>query len=246
MRTAFVSRFFRVLSVPAICCAVLGQAPYGIHPRASAADYAVSQQTPAAAFAASVVPAAEVKRLFAVDISNTYVVLEVACYPASSAPIKLEADDFLVKSGAASEFTHPADAVTVAAVIQEKNAPKPPSTRSTEVVTTAAVGYESAIDPSTGRRVHGVYTEAGGGVGVGAPQSAPPMAPPPGSTPYDRMTLQQQLAARAFPSGTFGAPVAGFLYFPSREIKKKNGAYELDYLGDVSARIRLRVPAKAR
>jgi hypothetical protein len=60
------------------------------------------------------------------------------------------------------------------------------------------------------------------------------------------MTLQQQLAQRAFPSGTFGAPVAGFLYFPAKEVKKKNGAYELDYLGDVSAKVRLQVPAKAR
>lgn len=244
MRAAHLSRLLCTCSITVTCCAILAQAPYGIHARASAADYAVSQQTAAATFAASVMPATEVKRLFSVDISSTYVVLEVACYPASGS-IKLEADGFLIKSGTASEFTHPADAVTVAAVMQEKNTPKPPSSGSTEVATSAAVGYESAIDPSTGRRVHGVYTDAGVGVGVGAPQSAPPMPPPSGSTPYDRMTLQQQLAQRAFPSGTFQAPVAGLLYFPSREIKKKNGAYELDYLGDGSGRIRLQIPAKS-
>jgi len=59
------------------------------------------------------------------------------------------------------------------------------------------------------------------------------------------MTLEQQLAQRAFPSGTFNAPVAGFLYFPSKEMKKKNGVYELEYLSDPSGKIRLQVPVKS-
>jgi hypothetical protein len=58
------------------------------------------------------------------------------------------------------------------------------------------------------------------------------------------MTLEQQLAQRAFPSGNFTAPVAGFLYFPLREMKKKNGGYELEYLTDGSGTIRLQVPVK--
>ena len=224
------------------------QTPYGIHPRSSPADYAVSQQTPSATFAASVVPRDEVKHLFAVDISNSYVVIEVACYPASAGAVQLAADDFLVKAGAnGSEFTHPADAVTVAAVMQDKNTPKPPSLNTPTVVTTASVGYESGTDPYTGQRTHGVYTEAGTSVGVGGPASAPypPGPPPAGSTSYDRMTLQQQLQQRALPDGSISAPVAGFLYFPAKEMKKKNGAYELNYMSGGNGTVKLQIPAKA-
>jgi hypothetical protein len=229
----------------AVGSALFAQAPYGIHPRPASGDYAVSQQTPSATYAASIVPRDEVKHLFAVDISNSYVVLEVACYPSSAGSVQLSADDFMIKSGAHSAFTHPADAVTVAAVIQEKNTPPAPSNRTTTVVTNANVGYESATDPVTGRRVHGVYTDAGAGVAVGGPDLGPAGPPPPGSTAYDRMTLQQQLEERAFPEGMFNAPVAGFLYFPAKEIKKKNGAYELDYLVAGSGTVRLQVPLKA-
>ncbi len=238
-RSVTLHGIFAVWFIAATSSTLLAQAPYGVHPRPTASDYAISQAAPAGTFAAAIVPRDEVKRLFAVDISSTYIVLEVACYPKTAGPITLSADDFLVKSGAV--FTHPADAVTVAAVIQEKNTPRP-STNTTTVVTSATVGYESATDPVTGRRVHGTYTDVSAGVGSGEPQ--PPLPPGPGSTPYDRMTLEQQLGQRAFPSGTFNAPVAGFLYFPSKEMKKKNGVYELQYLSDSSGTIHLQVPVK--
>jgi hypothetical protein len=216
------------------------QTPYGLHPRSSPADYAASQQTRAATFAASLLPKDEVKRLFVVDISAEYVVVEVACYPAAS--VQFSADDFLAKSGTTSaEYTHPADAVTVASVIQDKNTPRPPSRNGPVVMTTAGVGYASGTDPYTGRRVHGVYTEAGAGVASGVPDTMPPGPPAKGSTDYDRMTLQQQLAARALPSGTFTAPIAGLLYFPAKEIKKKDGTYELD---NPAVSLHLRVPIK--
>ena len=223
---------------------LLAQAPFGVHPRPAPGDYAVSQQTPSATYAASVVPRDEVKHLFSTDISNSYVVLEVACYPAASGPVQLSADDFLVKSGSGSEFTHPADAVTVASVIQEKNTPPPATTSRATVVTTAEVGYESGTDPYTGRREHGVYTDVGTGVEVGSPQPIPPSPPPPGSTPYDRMTLQQQLGQRALPDGTFSTPIAGFLYFPAKEVRKKSGVYQLEYMTGGSGTVVLQVPVK--
>lgn len=218
------------------------QAPFGIHPRPSPKDYGVSQQTPLGTFAASVVPRDELKRIFAVDISTNYLVFEVAWYPGSSGSIQLSADDFLAKSGdSASTFTHPADAVTVAAVIEDKNTPRPPSSNTPTVVTTATVGYESATDPTTGRREHGVYT----GVGTSVSNGSPDRFPPPGPTGYDRMTLQQQLEQRALPTGSFTTAVAGFLYFPAKEVKKKDGVYELDYSTGGNGAIRLQIPTKS-
>jgi hypothetical protein len=172
-------------------------------------------------------------------------VFEVACFPSQGA-ITIDPGDFLIKAGTKSEFVHPADAATVASVMQEKNTPRIHPNGNTDIYTSGEVGYESGTDPYTGRRVHGVYTAAGAGVGHES-GPMPPAPPPPGSTPDDRSLLESQLAGRAFPQGNFAAPVAGFLYFPARELKKKSsGDYELEYLSDGSGKVRLQVPAKTR
>ncbi len=222
---------------------VLAQNPPGLHPRSTPADYAVSQQLKTGTYAASLVPADQVKHIFAVDISKTYVVFEVACYPSQMGIANLDPDDFLIKVGATGEFVHPADSITVASVIQEKNTPKPPSRSDTNVYSQVGVGYESTTDPYTGRRIHGTYTEAGVGVAKGGPP--PPYDPAPGSLPQDRALLEQQLAQKALPPGNFTTPVAGFLYFPADSLKKKsNGSYELEYLSDASGKVHLVVPSK--
>jgi hypothetical protein len=70
---------------------------------------------------------------------------------------------------------------------------------------------------------------------------------PPGSTPQDRMTLESQLSDKALPQGRFSEPVAGFLYFPVKAIKKKsNGAYEMNYLGDPSGKVQLQILVRNR
>ncbi|HZQ50966.1 MAG TPA: hypothetical protein VFB14_02155 [Bryobacteraceae bacterium] len=224
----------------------LAQTGSGVHPRPVPNDYSVTQKTGTATYAASLLPAHEVKDLFAVDISKDYLVFEVACYPTPAATLSVHPDDFLIKTGSHGEFVHPSDAVTVASLIQQKNSPRPhPGGRDTEVYTSANIGYESGTDPYTGRRVHGVYT--GGGVGVGTGPAGPPPPLPPGSTPQDRAILESQLSDKALPSGSFSAPVAGFVYFPKKEVKKKtNGAYDLEYLSDSSGRVELRVPAKGK
>lgn len=224
----------------------LAQTGSGVHARPAPTDYSVVQKAGTATYAASLLPASEVKNLFAVDISKDYLVFEVACYPTASNMVSVHPDDFLIKAGSHGEFVHPSDAVTVASLIQQKNSPRPRiGGRDTEVYTSANVGYESGTDPYTGRRVHGVYTGGGVGVGTGPPEPPPPL--PPGSTPQDRAILESQLSDKAVPSGSFSAPVAGFVYFPKKEIKKKtNGAYDLEYLSDSGGRVDLRVPAKTR
>lgn len=226
-------------------CFAGAQNPPGIRPRPTPADYAASQQSKSAIYAASIVPADEVKHIFAVDISKTYVVFEVACYPSQKGTVTLSPDDFLIKTAKNPEFVHSADAVTVASVIQEKNAPSPPSARSTDIYTEANIGYESTTDPYTGRRVHGTYTDTNVGIGNG-PNDPYAYPPRPGSSPQDRMILEDQLAWKALPAGTFTAPVAGFLYFPASSLKKSNGRYELQYLSDPSAKVRLQIISKNR
>lgn len=228
--------------VPAIVLAALWFAPPAqsqVHPR-SPSDYAVSAQLNGITFAASILSSDQVKHIFAVDISKSYIVIEVACFPGPNTSLDVHPDDFLVKTGAKGEFVHPADGVTVASVIQGKSSP-PPS-RST-VHTEAAVGYQTGTD-AYGRRVHSVYTEAGAGVG---PDSNPPPDPRPGSSPQDRQNLESQLMDRGLGEGRTTAPVAGYLYFPTASLKKSTAnTYQLQYFGDSGQKVDLPVPAKGR
>ncbi len=230
----------------AICAVslVYAQPQAGIRPRPAPADYAVSKQSQNATYAASAVPPDQVQRMFATDISKDYLVFEVACYPGNSGSVKLAPGDFRIRSPK-GDFIQPADAFTVAAVIQDERAPRPPSARDTNVITSANVGYESGTDPYTGQRVHSVYTGAGVAVEHG-PDPGLIGPPPRGSTPYDRRVLETQLGDRALPQGNFTGPVAGFLYFPAHRAKKKSGGYTLEYLGDNSGSVQLEVPAKKR
>jgi hypothetical protein len=209
----------------------------GVHPRSNASDYSASRQAESATYAASVVPANQVKHIFAADISKTYVVFEVACYPGDS-KVDVDPDNFLVKVASDSEYVHPADAVTVASVTERKNMPRAQSNET--VYTSANIGYESGTDPNSGRRVHGVYTGADVGVGPNVDQG--PQFPPRRDPADDRVLLEDQLTAKGLPRGHFTAPVAGYLFFPAGPLKRAKGVYQLECLGDDSRKITLQVP----
>lgn len=239
MRHSAVS-WFALLSACSLVL-VAQEQPRGIHPRSTADEYATKAQANGQIYAASLVPADQVRHLFAFDISKSYVVFEVACYPGDKPPLQIEADSFVVKTGNKGDAVHQADAGTVAADVQRQNIPRPAS-RTSDVYTEANVGYESGTDPYTGRRVHGVTTGGGVGVGSGQPDGGAPRYPTPGGTPQDRELLQTQLQQRALPGGAFDHPVAGYLYFLRSSIKKDaRGAYALEYSTDSSQTVHLTI-----
>jgi hypothetical protein len=74
----------------------------------------------------------------------------------------------------------------------------------------------------------------------------PSSAPRPGTSSQDRINLEDELSDRSLPAGTFTAPIAGYLYFVASELKKANGAYELQFLNDDSGKVSLLVPVKRK
>jgi len=230
-----------LLSVLLVSGAVFAQERAGVPVRGKPDEYAAHVSSGGRTYAATVLPADQVKHLFAFDISKSYVVVEVACYP-GGAPLKIEPDSFVANGGKGRSVIRSSDAVTVAADIQQKNTPRPPSVTS-PIYTEATVGYESGTDPYTGRRVHGVY--GGGGVGVGGEPG--PQFPSPGGWPQDRELLERQLANRSLPAGQFYRPTAGYLYFPHALLKKKGkGFYQLEYQADAAGPVKLTIPANSR
>ena len=211
----------------------------GVPARSKPDDYATHVNTRERVYAASVLSKEQVKHLFAFDISKYYTVVEIACYPREGS-FNLDPDSFVVKAGKDKDVVRHADAMTVAANIQQKNTPRPPS-ETTPVYTQGHVGYETGTDPYTGRRVHDVY--GGAGVGVGGPPE--PQFPAPGGWPQDRELLERQLAEHSLPGGRFAHPVAGYLYFPSALLKKAKGVYELKDLDDTSGAADLEISPKS-
>ena len=247
-------RLAPVAFVLALCLSAQETNPRGVHPRATPDDYAVKAQGKTAAYAASLIPANRAKHLFAFDITNKYLVFEVAYFPADNQWGQIDTDDFVIKRGDKGDLTHTADATSVASSIQQENAPKRAESlggSDTQVHTEAHVGYESGTDPVTGRRVSGTYTGAQVGVEHGGPP-APPQPTRPGATSEDRHLLETQLQDRQLPNGKFDHAIAGYLYFPKATVKKDaNGNYVLEHLGEtnsngVSEKVDLIIPAKNR
>lgn len=221
------------------------QQPGGVTARSNPQDYAVHVEAGGRTFAASLLSADQVKHIFASDISRKYLVVEVACYPENGTSTELRPDSFLT-DGRDNDVVRPADAMTVAARMQQKHdEPKLPSQMG-NVQTEANVGYETGTDPYSGRRVHGTYEEVGVGVGN---TPAPDRAPRNDTTDWahDMETLQRQLEDHSLPSGKFDHPVAGYLYYPIALVKKpgKDG-YRLKYDGDVRDTAVLVLPTKHR
>jgi hypothetical protein len=245
---------FLLLSTIALAQQPLPPQPRGVPARAAASEYATHVQIDGITYTASLVPADEVKHIFAFDITKTYVVFEVGIYP-GGARVQLDPDGFVVRLPQTGDVAHRADSVTVASVIQQKNLPKPPS-KMGPVVASTEVGYESGTDPYTGRRVHGTYTASQVGVGMGN-DPGPPAYPSPGGYPQDRQLLERQLWEKSLPGGSIQHPTAGYLYFPASLLKKKvNGLYQLEYLGPQDQinsqtagslqKVELRIPARSR
>ena len=223
---------------------VTAQTPYsGVRARSAPADYAVSQQTAHATYAAALVPADQVKQLFALDISKKYLVFEVAVYPVKTGAASISPGDFLAQSGSHADFVCPVNAAAIAAAMGDRNSSPHLPDRVGNVNTEVGVGYETGTDPYTGRRVHGTYTE----VGVNNYPNPQPSSPPrPGSSPQNRINLEDELSDRSLPAGTFTPPTAGYLYFAASELKKVNGAYELQFLNDDSGKVSLFTPTKKK
>jgi hypothetical protein len=235
----------RTVVLFALAAGLLPAADNGVRPRVAPSDYAAHQAAGGITVAAAVVPPDQVAKLFATDLNKGgYVVLEVAVYPEAGRDADVRARDFLLRAGNQGTTVRPVSADAIASILQQKNSPKPqkpPGPHDITLYPTATIGYESGgYDPVTGRR-GGVYTAAGVGVAVGAPQQ-PPAPPRPASTTRDRDTMRQELADNGLPEGRATAAVAGYLYFPKPGTLRKGDVYNVTWYGE-TGQMQLAVPA---
>jgi len=209
----------------------------GVSPRAKSSDYPVhgSVKTPAGelVIGATIVPPDQVRKMFAADIAQDYIVVEVALYPEGKS-IETSYYDFGLKIG--DRFAH-ADSPADAALPWNEKGPETRSgNQKVYVGEEAGVVYSRTNDPYYGKR-SGVGTYEGTTVSnIPPPQSQAPAGP-------DRRAIEERLREKALPEGRTAKPVAGYLYFPHYSKKRKGEALELQYTKD-GAELNLSLPAK--
>ncbi len=201
----------------------------GTSVRPNAADYDAHQTIREAVIAASILPAAQVARLFSSAVGKKYTVVEIAIYPQSSVQnsggFDVVALDFALKTGPDDRIY----SVTPEQVAwQGKRAPDPsnPSLTGVHMTTEAGIAVGTRTDPVTGRTDHGVATY--GGVEVdNRPQS---------------YVLEGKLRGLELQEGQTTRPVSGYLYFAGPK-KQKTAALVLEYSRS-GERASLSLPAK--
>jgi hypothetical protein len=203
-----------------VCSLGAALAAAGTRPRASSFDYRTQATSGDVTIGAEIIPPAQVRNLFATDLSK-YVVVEVAVYPKDATTANLQKLDFALKVG--SDVVRAANPAAIAKTRQQASTPRPSSPSDINVYPTAEIGYES------GPYHRGVYTATGVGVAVGGPPAPPGYPPAPASTGADRDVMRQELADNELPEGATSKPVAGYLYFPVSS--KKKATYDLEFYG---------------
>jgi hypothetical protein len=202
----------------------------GIRPRPSPKDYPAHRDTHDATFSAALIPAEQVRKMFAPSISRRYAVVEVAIYPHDGQSVTLTIADFALQAGG-SQIIRPMSSHSITASLQKPSKPPAVPKRGPDIALYPAgeVGYERGTGPNGDRR-GGVYASSGVGVGIGT-QQAPNNIPTQQDADADRQALEAELYEKGLPEGTFRSAVAGYVYFPLPESRPKASKYELQYWG---------------
>jgi len=217
-----------------ICAAPLtAQAPHGAVPRHDAGAYAAHGGQNTFQIGATLLTHKELKKIFATDVNQCCLVVEVAFYPTKNNFVKISLDDFMLREVGLEVGARPSSAEVVAARLEVR--PQPPDREHRPGVTsTSEVGYER----TSGRTNDGcgtgtTQTNRGGiyqrqSVGVGIPVGGKSPTPEISAHQGNRRAIEAELSEKGLPETSAWEPVAGYLYF-SVPKKSKNG-YELVYM----------------
>jgi hypothetical protein len=215
----------------ALFCAVVlfAQSPRGTVPRPDAAGYAAHAGQENFQIGASLLSHKDAKKVFAADVNQCCLVVEVAFYPSKNNFVKIEMDSFMLREAGKEVGIRPSPADVLAARLETR----PPSSGQERagVSSTSEVGYgrDRGYDPNTGQTVSrgGIYQRQSVGVGipVGGKQQTPQTA-----AAGNRRAIEAELTDKMLPETSAWEPVAGYLYFSVP--KKSKDGYELVYTVD--------------
>jgi len=222
----------KCLAIALICVASsIAQTRSGVVARSAASDYAAHASQDNVQIGASLLTHKELKQVFATDVNQCCLVVEVAFYPPKDNFVKISLDDFMLREAGMEVGPRPSSAEVLAARLEIRPG-SPDREHRAGVNSTSEIGYEREGTINNGNNNGNTQTNRGGiyqrqSVGVGIPVGGKQQTPA-AAAESNRRAIEAELREKGLPEVSAWDPVAGYLYFSVP--KKKKGGYELVYM----------------
>ena len=222
----------KCLAIALICVtSSIAQTRSGVVARSAASDYAAHASQDNVQIGASLLTHKELKQVFATDVNQCCLVVEVAFYPPKDNFVKISLDDFMLREAGMEVGPRPSSAEVLAARLEIRPG-SPDREHRAGVNSTSEIGYEREGTINNGNQNGTTQTNRGGiyqrqSVGVGIPVGGKQQTPA-AAAESNRRAIEAELREKGLPEVSAWDSVAGYLYFSVP--KKKKGGYELVYM----------------
>jgi hypothetical protein len=226
----------KYLAIALICMSSsFAQTHRGTVPRSAATDYAAHASQDNVQIGASLLTHKDLKKIFATDVNQCCLVVEVAFYPVKDPKdnkdqfVKISLDDFMLREAGTEIGTRPSTPEVLSARLEVR--PTPPDREHRPGVTSGSdIGYERTTQQNGPERTTsgGVVQRSSVGVGIPIGGGERSRLPQGASAEGNRRAIEAELTEKGLPETSAWEPVSGYLYFSVP--KKKKGGYELVYM----------------
>lgn len=219
----------KCLAIALICISSsIAQTHRGTVPRSAVTDYAAHGSQDNFQIGASLLTHKDLKKVFATNVNECCLVVEVAFFPAKDNFVKISFDDFMLREAGMELGTKPSTPEVLSARLEVQPV-KPDREHTPGVTSSSDIGYERSTQRNGQERSTsgGVVQRSSVGVGVPIGGSGGSRLPEGRTAEGNRRAIEAELTEKAIPETTAWEPVAGYLYFSVP--KKKKGGYELVY-----------------
>jgi len=207
----------------------IAQTHRGVVPRSSATDYAAHASQESVQIGASLLAHKDLKKVFATNVNECCLVVEVALYPPKDNFVKISLDDFMLREAGMELGTKPSTPEVLSARLEVQPV-APDREHRPGVSSSSDIGYERTTQQNGPERSTsgGVVQRSSVGIGVPIGGGGRSRLPESRNAEGNRRAIEAELTEKALPEITAWEPVAGYLYFSVP--KKKKGGYELVYM----------------
>jgi hypothetical protein len=220
----------KCLAIALICMSSsIAQTHRGTVARSTATDYAAHASQESVQIGASLLTHKELKKIFATDVNQCCLVVEVAFYPTKDNFVKISLDDFMLREAGIELGTKPSTPDVLSARLEIQPV-TPDREHRPGVSSSSDIGYERTTQQNGPERSTsgGVVQRSSVGIGVPIGGGGGSRLPESRNAEGNRRAIEAELTEKALPETTAWEPISGYLYFSVP--KKKKGGYELVYM----------------
>jgi len=220
----------KCLAIALICMSSsIAQTHRGVVPRSAATEYAAHGSQDNVQIGASLLTHKDLKKIFATDVNQCCLVVEVALYPSKDNFVKISLDDFMLRETGMELGTKPSTPDVLSARLEVQPVP-PDREHRAGVSSSSDIGYERTTQQTGSDRTSsgGVIQRSSVGIGVPIGGGGSRVPESQSAAEGNRRAIEAELTEKGLPETSAWDPVAGYLYFSVP--KKKKGGYELVYM----------------